>query len=178
LKQADVDLCCGRGEVIAVSDAVRLAPWATVLYSCDAGWWKARNGMPEFPGERFAGQAAEVDGIKIAMAPSTGDGPVLSATGGNSGYQAILLAVARGHRRLILLGFDCKFGDKGAVHFHGKHREPLRNPGKANFDRWAGWFERLAPALRCLGVEVINCSRDTALTCFPRMPLERALELS
>ena len=39
LTTEDVAYVRGRATVIAVNDAVRLAPWADVLYSNDSTWW-------------------------------------------------------------------------------------------------------------------------------------------
>ena len=80
------------------------------------------------------------------------------------------MAVKAGASRVILLGYDCqKTG--GQVHWHGDHPEGLGNAG--SMPKWAKQFEALAASVN--GVEVINCSRDTALRAFPRMSLEDAL---
>jgi hypothetical protein len=39
-----------RMPVIAIKENIELAPWADVVYGCDAAWWKKRNGLPEFKG--------------------------------------------------------------------------------------------------------------------------------
>lgn len=89
---------------------------------------------------------------------------------GNSGAGAISLAVKAGASRVILLGYDCqKTG--GMVHHHGDHPAGLGNAG--SMPKWPEQFKRLAASLE--GVEVINCSRETALTAFPRGELESAL---
>ena len=86
---------------------------------------------------------------------------------GNSGAACIRLAAMAGARRIVLLGYDCqKTGGKS--HWHGDHPWPLGNAGRA--DRWRERFGRLAVDLT--NVEVINCSRHTALTCWPRAKLE------
>jgi hypothetical protein len=41
--------------------------------------------------------------------------------------------------------------------------------------QWSEEIKLLADHARIDGVEIVNCSRDTALTCFPRIPLEEAL---
>jgi len=88
----------------------------------------------------------------------------------NSGAGAIAAAVQAGASRVMLLGYDCqKTG--GRAHWHGDHPEGLGNAG--SMDKWPRQFQRLADTLR--GVEILNCSRETALTCFPRADLETAL---
>jgi hypothetical protein len=49
----------------------------------------------------------------------------------------------------------------------------MGNAGSMN--KWATSFGDLARALAGRGVEVINCTRETALTCFPRATLEHSL---
>ena len=93
--------------------------------------------------------------------------------GGNGGYQAINLAWTWGAQRIFLLGLDCKPSTSGKAHWFGQH-----GPGLAkiqNYKHWNSAFPQLAQDLQNDGVEVINLTRDTALTCFRRMPLEQAI---
>lgn len=88
----------------------------------------------------------------------------------NSGASAIGLAVHLGAQRVILLGYDCqKTG--GRAHWHGDHPKGLGNAG--SLDKWPAQFAKLARDFR--NFDIMNCTRETALTCFPRVPLERAL---
>lgn len=89
---------------------------------------------------------------------------------GNSGAGAIALAAKAGATRVVLLGYDCQVTD-GKVHHHGDHPAGLGNAG--SMPKWPDQFKRLAATLA--GVEVVNCSRQTALRVFPRMALEDAL---
>jgi hypothetical protein len=82
------------------------------------------------------------------------------------------LAFNWGARRLVLLGFDCKPGKRGH-HWFGDHKSPLSNENP--YERWLEHFGRLAADLKKEGVEVVNCSRDTALQCFPRGDLDEVL---
>jgi hypothetical protein len=95
--------------------------------------------------------------------------------GGNSGYQAMNLALHLGAARIVLLGYDMAPADDGRLHWFGAHPAGLANPDGVNFATWPKAFDRLAPALADLGVEVVNCSRRTALGCFARAPLEEVL---
>lgn len=93
--------------------------------------------------------------------------------GNNSGFQAMNLAYHWGARRMLLLGFDCK-AQAGKVHWFGDHPKPLRTEPSA-FKTWLASFEKLAKDLKADGVEVVNCSRETALTCFKRSTIDQAL---
>lgn len=89
---------------------------------------------------------------------------------GNSGAACINLAAQGGARRILLLGYDCQKTD-GKAHWHGDHPRQLGNARQ--IDRWHEKFEQLAADLK--DVEVINCSRQTALKCWPRANLEDVL---
>lgn len=94
----------------------------------------------------------------------------------NSGAGAIALAAEWGAKRIILLGYDCqKTG--GKAHWHGDHpaknRKGERMGNAGSIGKWPEQFRRLRQHLR--GATVINASRETALSVFPRMPLEEAL---
>lgn len=95
--------------------------------------------------------------------------------GGNSGYQALNLAAQLGFKRIILLGYDMKPGPNGELHHHGDHPEPLNNPDSIKFEHWREGFKTTLPDLKRAGISVINCTRDTALDCFPKVNLRHAL---
>lgn len=172
LVAADIELLRGRVEgVIAINDAYRLAPWADVLYACDAKWWYWHKGMPEFQGLKFSVDPVARHYPGVTILRKTGDAgleldPTAVRTGRNSGYQAINLAVHLGATRVLLLGYDMK-GD----HFFGHHPDNSKPPFAICLQR----FATLVEPLKAAGVTVINCSRSTALTCFPHRSLEDAL---
>jgi hypothetical protein len=174
----------GRGvRVVAVNDSWRLCPDADIAYGCDGAWWKARQGLAQtfsglrlthdagaciaFPGLRQVGIARGCDEILVGEPGILGDG-------GNSGFQAINLAVQCGARLLVLVGFDLRI-DRG-VHWHGKHGRGLNNPTERNLDRWRGIIDGSAPRLHELGVAVINASEVSALEAFPKLSLTEALQ--
>lgn len=179
LTQADVDLCRDRAKVIVVNDGYRMAPWAEALYACDFQWWRVHQGVPSFAGLKFSihPKAARF-GVQVLR--NTGpDGletdPSGLRTGSNSGYQAINLAVHLGAARILLLGYDMQ-RTGGKSHWFGDHPYGLQSrPALSLFVRH---FATLVPPLRALGIPVINCTRETALTCFPRHPLEDALAVA
>lgn len=89
----------------------------------------------------------------------------------NSGAALIALAARAGASRIILLGYDCQHTG-GKAHWHGDHPPELGNA--RSVDKWPAAFRALARSLPA-GVKVINCSRATALDCFPRAVLENVL---
>ena len=87
--------------------------------------------------------------------------------GKNSGYQAINLAYLLGATKVILLGYDMGVSKK--THWFGDHPDSLQKPSP--FSDFISEFNKMNP--KKYGLEIINCTRRTALTCFPQMPLEQ-----
>ncbi len=182
LTQAQVDFIRGRGRVIAVNDAYRLAPWAEVLYACDWRWWRKAGGVPDFAGLKvtLSNSRGHLDAYPdIEILENTGTeglerDPTGLRTGRNGGYQAINLAVHLGAARILLLGYDMKPDACGRTHWFGDH---------ADWPTRAGVFETvmlphfagLARELEILGVAVVNCTPGSALAAFEKRPLEQAL---
>lgn len=174
LTSEDVAACRGQ-RVIAINDAYRLAPWADVLYAADARWWRWHRGVPTFTGLKYSLQRDAAHwGVTILQ--HTGDqgletAPTGLRTGQNGGYQAINLAVHLGATRVLLLGYDMQVGPAGRTHWFGHHPDHNVSPYHTFLARWPS----IVAPLRALGVKVLNCSRETALTVFPRVSLEEAL---
>lgn len=141
-----------------------MAPWADLLYAMDRDWWKRYRDEAI---ESFKGAlVTPLSGIRSVRKV---DFPIQF----NSGAGAIALAAFLGARRIILLGYDCQRTD-GKAHWHGDHPEGLGNAG--SLADWPRHFQRLALDLK--GVKIQNATRQTALNCFPREDLDRALGVS
>jgi len=89
---------------------------------------------------------------------------------GNSGAGAIALACLASTGPVYMLGYDCK-KTGGQAHWHPDHPKGLGNAG--SIAKWPGQFQKLRIAYG--SHNIFNCSRETALTAFSRMPLEDAL---
>ena len=101
--------------------------------------------------------------------------PSLIHYGRNSGFQAINLAIhwLRGPRkRIILVGFDLKESKSGKQYFFGQHP---RGPNIGG--QWRSFIPEYEYAAQHMppGVEIVNSSENSALRCFPIMPLDTAL---
>jgi len=176
LTRADVALVRAQGlPTIVVNTTYQMAPWADVLYACDAKWWAWQQGAPGFRGRsRFTLEAARWPGLqRLGKGTETGLSldPLKLCTGSNSGYQAINLAVLLGAQRILLLGYDMAPAADGRQHWHPDHPDRVRSP----YQKFRQVFPTLVEPLRAAGVEVVNCSRRTALTCFPQQDLAAAL---
>lgn len=176
LTAEDVEYCRGKAKVIAINDAYKLAPWADVLYACDKRWWDWHRGVTSFTGLKYALQRPALKWPGVQVLQNTGiHGLELKPNGvrngKNSGYQAINVAVHLGAKRIVLLGYDMQIKLGGPSHWFGDH--PLG--GQPPVGSFRGMFAGLVKPLGELGIEVINCSRETALECFPVKALEQVL---
>lgn len=87
--------------------------------------------------------------------------------GTNTGQGAINIAYLLGATRVLLLGFDMT--SKAGHNWHSFHKR------HANEERYAVYrreIETSAVELRELGIEVINCSPTSVLTCFDKARIE------
>jgi len=155
---------------IVTNTTFRNCPWADALYAYDAAWW--RKYLPEiraiFRGRLFTQSTSRIAGVECVKLHALGFRDF-----GNSGACAVSLAISAGAARVLMLGYDCQ-NTGGRSHHHGDHPKGLGNCG--SMPRWPAQFGRLARYAKERGVEVINVSRETALTCFPRHSLEEALD--
>lgn len=168
-------------QVIAVSTTFRRALAADAVYAGDRQWFEVYGNelFKSFHGEVWSG----TESVK-RLFPRTnivrrigehrlpGD-RVSIGDGNNSGSQALCLAAQTGVMRIVLLGFDFKHAEDGATHSHKPHPAPLRNAYLPH--TWVYALDDLAPDFVQRGISVVNASRDTAITHFPRMALSDAL---
>lgn len=176
--------------MIAIKEAVTLAPWADALYFCDWAWLENNRKLVESFGGRVVtiedapGQPGNKMRLKAERCPQleimrhTGveglcEDPDGLRTGHNSGYQAINLAFHMGAERIVLLGIDMKARDSdGRMHWFDRRHE---YPAELYQELMLPNFQTLLAPLARHGVEVVNASPDSALDCFRRAPLAEAL---
>lgn len=157
---------------IVTNTTFRLCPWAEVLFAFDAKWWK--HHLPEVK-STFRGAciswspAAKALGIPSLHAERAWYTPFH-----NSGASAASLAVVGGADRVILLGYDCKAGPHGQKHWHTDHPAGLGNA--LSMPKWPIHFKGVARYAAARSVPVLNASRETALTFFPRVVLADVLQ--
>lgn len=145
---------------IVVNETYRLAPWADLLYAADEAWWKVKP--REFNGLKVS--CSEVPGVlhlKNAGRIGYSDDADCVHTYGNSGAQAIQIAAKGGAARIELYGFDMH-----GTHWHGEHEKPLRKTSAVSFCKWIDEMKTLAAALEARGIEVVNMTEGSALSCF------------
>ena len=191
LKGVDLKPLRGKVRVIAINDSGQRAPWADVCYFGDPPWWQMQQAQNPRSADGFLSfhdmiyKAFWVTIANFGEHPqvhclwSTGQrgleaNPTALRTGSNSGYATINLAYHYGAKRIILLGYDMQC--RGAVtHWHNGPREPAPLFSTL-LNSFLTHFDSLVHPLRDAGVEVINSTPDSALRCWPYLPLEEAIE--
>jgi hypothetical protein len=98
------------------------------------------------------------------------------SAGVTSGLRSIYLAEKLEANPILLVGFEMH--PRNGVHWHPPHstRAGLRDPGDNEMKLWREDIERVADKFAARGTRVINCTPDSALTCFPQMAFEQALD--
>ena len=160
--------------MLAINDGVRAAPWADAIYAAEQKWWDWNKAALQYlprlkvtcsPTAAMAHQLIYVE-PRMEFGLCLDPGGI--AHGGHSGYGGVNVARHLGAKRIILLGYDMQPGPQGEHHFFGGHPD---NTHLAYESRLRGW-PRLYAALTDAGVELINATRETAITCVPRVPIE------
>lgn len=173
--------------VIAVNMAYKIGDWIDVVMFGDSGFYaKERIGLSQFPGlktscnptskaERWIKHLGR-DGAKskgISM------NPTMISWNGNTGAAAINLAVHFGAARIILLGFDMNIDSGNMQHWHDLYgKGPVsddRRRRKLPFARHLQGFPVIAEDAKRIGVQIINASPSSEITCFPKMSVNELL---
>ena len=190
-------LCVRVHRTIAINKAWELAGFADILYGCDPKWWHSAGGAPGFCGYKLqhihkeraediekgvyrehTGQSTVLpfSGIDCVMSNGS-DGfeydPRYIRHGGNSGYQAVHIAMHLGAKKIILLGFD--MGYDLDSHWFGAY-PGRQHTDKGFFGEWIPKFDALKIAADNLGIDIVNCSRKTNLHCFRKSDLKNEIQ--
>lgn len=173
-------------KIIAINDAYRLAPFADVCYFADSRWWEWHKDRADF--KAFAGQRCtifttgmlvedpDVHFLRNGGREGLCSEPWQIATGQNSGYQALNIAVHSGTKKIIMLGYDAQDPIPGRPnHWFGEH--PTQEPATI-YALYRKSMQEIAPLLKAVGVSCINCSPDSAITAFEKQPLSEALRIA
>lgn len=156
---------------ICVNDAYILEPDADILYAADNRWWAwhAKAVAAQFKGRRVCPDAATaerfgLEHINLERREGLSVTPGTIFTGGqigNSGAQAINLAVLEGARRIVLVGMDM-----GGSHFFGEHPKPIRV--STDFRGMVRAMSAMAADLHRYGIDVVNTSDCSDIGYWPR----------
>lgn len=193
LRGFSADALSGR-RTIAVNNAWELKSDADVMYFCDSSFWLRKKPKAE----ALAGYATNGDAVKahfrgryIVSISDIRDPAVKHLRNAgksglsllpdrlfhltNSGAQAMNLAVLFGASRIVLLGFDMRT-DGDRTHWHEGHGRPAAEVNHHCAKVFLPHFLKLVEPLAAAGVEVLNATPGSALTCWPHVPLAEILK--
>jgi hypothetical protein len=170
--------------VIAINRALEFVPGAEVLWWSDARFWRNNRTAISAHRARYKAtcqigyQGDEVLPPWVTQYRFTGVSgfdadPRCLRHGNNSSYAAIHLAAHLGARKIVLLGVDMRHGPAGETHFHGGHG--LEHQEETLEKLMLPFFDSLAVPLAERGIEVLNASRDSSLTLWPRCSIDEGL---
>jgi len=151
-----------------------------VVFGGDQSWWKVYGGQVRGDFELWTTSYEAARIFDLYRVRGEGGGgiskkPGTIRLGGNSGFQALGLALYFGAAKVVLLGYDMQ-ATGGKLHWHPDHKgiptHHLGNPVPEKMKEWCRHFADLAAQTT---VPIYNATRTTALKCFPRVALEESL---
>lgn len=168
----------GKVRTIAVNSSIFAAPAADVCFALDFMWWKVHHHAVRRDSRAACWtvdrSAAERFGLNFTRAAhNAGLGETRLHPNGNGGAAAINFATLAGAKRILLLGLDMKPGENGEKHWHPPHPKPCVQAQL--FEEWLYKLESVARDAEKMGVEIVNCTPDSAATMFPTANLEDVL---
>ena len=150
------------------------APWADIMYAADRVFWD--HYRPDFAGMRVTGDPPinDYEQVQLKMLATGTDRmprtPGSVITGNHSGFQALGLALTLGVSCVYLLGYDCGViaGERWA---HPDRDEKFRR--ESPFQNWLPAYQQVAAEWPL--VEIINCSMQSHLEVFRKVPIKELL---
>lgn len=179
LTEAQVSLIPDSANVICVNDNYRMYPKCSHLFAADGKWWReyyddvistVSSDCRLHTTYKTTPRWDRVEQWKTHQSEAQIGSQGLFH-GGSSGIMAIELARVLGASKIILLGYDCQITDN-KTHWFGDHPKHFSNAGAIR--RWPNEFETLDNAYKRLGIDLVNCSLNTALK-IKRSTLEEEL---
>jgi len=178
LTKADCETARSKTKTIVVNDSFRLLPNADIIYACDKRWWDVNydDVLLNFKGERYSINDLEnptnnpsgdylLNRVDSIQRPDFGRDRIHYGIdgGGNSAFQSANLAAIFGAKTILLLGVDCCGSYFGG---HPNHFD-ICSPFQKFIDGWSTITS---------GINIINCSRFSAVNCFPKTTIDKIFE--
>jgi hypothetical protein len=175
------------------NNAFQIAPELHLLYAVNLAWWDHYwQYVCDLPCEKWSTNAAAANKyglrwIAEKRAPALSLDPEYIHHGEGSGYSIVSLAYLHGAKRVILLGYDCKYASDydPANRFPGSTPRHFFEGGEypPSMQHWpsaqvrGGTHVELRDLYRSIAeqgkLEVINATPDSAIDAFPHVPIER-----
>ncbi len=170
---------------IAINRSFLDCPYAEVVCFSDGRFWRwwgpdgsEGQSLPDHPGLKITVQSdRKVSHPTVLNMTGTGRRGLETRRnrlrhGNSTGCAAMNVAWHLGAARIILLGYDGKPAKDGGDNYHGGHPVGYAKAGPVTaYEKMAPYYEPIGLELATRGVEVINASPDSAITCFPKVDL-------
>lgn len=186
----DLERLRGLCRVIAIKEMVFEMPWADEGFGLDLTWISKQRRQAAIDTCRVPlVLAIPVDEGLTIDAPASRPGityvvrkrgemmsedPKLIYSGGTSGFGAMNLPYLRKARDVFLFGYD--YSTPAGRH----HWDESRYPNSQKHGHWVGWSRKynfIVEQIRAAGMRVTNVGMESALTAFPKVSHETALEM-
>lgn len=165
------------------NNVYQIVPDLEHLYGCNRAWWDEYwPYVKPHPCEKWTTSDAPypIHHLREVNAPGLSSEPGLIHHGHGSGYSLVNLAYLQGAQRIILLGYDLRYAPDydgrarrvggSERHYFGEYPERLRHWPSVRISNGVhlGLLDLYSTVTE---VEIINCTPDSALTCFPMMDI-------
>ncbi len=171
-------------KTIAVNMAYKIGDWTGVVFWGDGGFWdKQKPGLLDYKGlrctcmprldEKYLPVVKKLTRDPRKMVGLSFRNDIL-VWNRNSGGGAINLATLFGAKQIVLLGFDMNLDPNKNQHWH-KFYSSNPKTVSATFKMHLKCFPAIAEDASKLGVEILNASPDSSITCFKKVQLKDIL---
>jgi len=192
----------GKCKVFTINNVYQRVPWTDVHLSCDFPWWRWYGERsdelraltcPKYTWHPDLADRFNIDYIKGAIKDGLSEDPSIVHINHGSSPMTVNLALHYGIKKLVLIGHDMRYAkdynpkarDPGSTprHYFSEYPGPLQHwpsvlVGKSKpgvLDGLIQTYGKMIPQLNKLGMEVVNCTPDSALDVFRMSTLEKEL---
>lgn len=167
-------------KTIGINAAYLIGDWIKIIFFHDEDFWiRNKTGLTNHPGRLICCNNSFVnhphERVEYLPKDRTKKFGIHSehdkiCWNHNSGAAAITVAANLGAKRIVLLGFDMN-APTGKSHFHSEYNQKRLPP----FEKHLLGFAQIASDAKDRGIEIINCSMDSAIDVFPKINLKDIL---
>ena len=171
--------------IIGINMAYRIGAWMDMIYFGDKSFFdKVKYDLIDYPGlivtssDKRAINDKTIPGVKqLQRMPKKWTLGIAEKNNAvcwnhNSGAAAISIAAHTGVKRIILIGFDMTMDSDANRHWHFLYGEKVKPPP---YPTHLLGFPVIAKQAKERGIEILNCSTNTAIKSFKIVKLEDVL---
>ncbi len=170
-------------------------PDLSLLYGCNEAWWHHSwcDALFYYPAQKWTTNKAAADKFGLNWiaerdAKGLSTDPRIVHHGHGSGYTMLNLAFLMGAARILLLGYDCRY----APDYDGREKVKGSSPRHywkenggeyhSSLQHWPSFSVKNGVHVEMVklyasvamqnAVEIVNCTPNSAIECFPRCDVE------